>query len=121
MKVLIRRETVRANPHAGETEFHIPGKRTVNADGSIRFDVCTLHSYTADPDFLYDHEDPVLECRYCHIASPSSAYDDDYEYGHVERICPHCKASDAIDELEYEELPHTELRKLAEQNVSQVP
>jgi hypothetical protein len=97
--VLIDDETIRPNPHAGQKDFHVPGKQEVTQqpDGryAVHHDITTLHSLSPEPSWLFSYRPTVVACDHCHEKFPDSAlesddFDDSEGGGRVENICPRC-------------------------------
>jgi hypothetical protein len=113
--------SIKPNPHAGRTEFLVPGKRTTtkNEDGSVTTsrEVTRLRSLTPSPKYLFEYEPMVVKCVHCGEESPVEDFDDDWVFDGFDEhrlvdICPRCKRPNAIGgTVQYETIEEALKRK----------
>ena len=126
----IDRKSVRKNPNAGSTVYHMyagpPEITEVFVNGilvskTVNQPMQTLHTLTPQPNYSFNHEDIEVRCESCEAMFPSSELvsddvsDGDYGYSWSDRCCPKCGTWDCC-ELEYEKLSDPELAAIAALN-----
>lgn len=107
MLIKINRKSIKKNPNAGNTTYHMPlgpteyhktvinTKQYVSNNGidyllvadntetklSLSQPVQTIHTLSPEPDWLYKYEDPEVECKECgNKFKHSELKDESHEY-----------------------------------------
>lgn len=129
----INLNTLRENPSAGNTTYHVPGREhtdvSVGENGEIQVtktrEYHTLRSMIPEPAWLYEREPLEVECQHCHAKIQYGDVEEDWDIlgdgdeVHVTNICPVCKASDCLsEEVEWETVEEALKRKANENHSS---